>query len=61
MRSTLSGREVELAQWLKPFLDRLGHKAWRKRRSDMSAQTTEKRSGPSSRYAASVVSFSGGA
>ena len=24
MRSTLSGWEVELAQWLKPFLDRLG-------------------------------------
>ena len=29
MRSTLSGWEVELAQWLKPFLDRLGHKARR--------------------------------
>jgi carboxymethylenebutenolidase len=28
MRSTLSGWEVELAQWLKPFLDRLGHKAY---------------------------------
>jgi hypothetical protein len=27
MRSALSGWEVELAQWLKPFLDRLGHKA----------------------------------
>ena len=27
MRSTLSGWEVELAQWLKPFLDRLGRKA----------------------------------
>ena len=30
MRSTLSGLEVELAQWLKPFLDRLGHKARRR-------------------------------
>ena len=30
MRSTLSGWEVELAQWLKPFLDRLGHKARRR-------------------------------
>ena len=30
MRSTLSGWEVELAQWLKPFLDRLGHKAGRR-------------------------------
>ncbi len=30
MSSTLSGWEVELAQWLKPFLDRLGHKARRR-------------------------------
>ena len=30
MRSTLSGWRVELAQWLKPFLDRLGHKARRR-------------------------------
>ena len=30
MRSTLSGWKVELAQWLKPFLDRLGHKARRR-------------------------------
>jgi SRSO17 transposase len=30
MRSTLSGWEVELARWLKPFLDRLGHKARRR-------------------------------
>ena len=30
MRSTLSGWEVELAQWLKPFLDRLGQKARRR-------------------------------
>ena len=30
MRSKLSGWEVELAQWLKPFLDRLGHKARRR-------------------------------
>jgi SRSO17 transposase len=30
MRSTTSDREVELAQWLKPFLDRLGHKALRR-------------------------------
>jgi SRSO17 transposase len=30
MRSTLSGWEVELAQWLTPFLDRLGHKARRR-------------------------------
>ena len=30
MRSTLSGWEVELAQWLKPFLDRLDHKARRR-------------------------------
>ena len=30
MRSTLSGWEVELAQWLKPFLDRLGHEARRR-------------------------------
>ena len=30
MRSTLSGWEVELAQWLKPLLDRLGHKARRR-------------------------------
>jgi SRSO17 transposase len=30
MRSTLSGWEVELAQWLKPFLDRLGHKTRRR-------------------------------
>jgi SRSO17 transposase len=30
MRSALSGLEVELAQWLKPFLDRLGHKARRR-------------------------------
>jgi hypothetical protein len=31
---TLSGLEVEHAQWLKPFLDRLGHKKgeqWRRR------------------------------
>ena len=27
MRSTLSDWEVELARWLKPFLERLGHKA----------------------------------
>src|SRR6266481_1027100 len=30
MRSTLSGWEVELAQWLRPFVDRLGHKARRR-------------------------------
>src|SRR5262249_1939955 len=30
MRSTLSGWEVELAQGLKPFLDRLGHNARRR-------------------------------
>src|SRR5437879_13860376 len=30
MRSTLSGWEVELARWLKPFLDRLGHRARRR-------------------------------
>ena len=30
MGSTLSGWEVELARWLKPFLDRLGHKARRR-------------------------------
>jgi len=30
MRSTLSSWEVELVQWLKPFLDRLGHKARRR-------------------------------
>jgi SRSO17 transposase len=30
MRSTLSGWEVELARWLKPFLDRLWHKARRR-------------------------------
>ena len=30
MRSTLSDWEVELAQWLKPFVDRLGHKARRR-------------------------------
>ena len=30
MRSTLSDWEVELARWLKPFLDRLGHKARRR-------------------------------
>ena len=30
MRSALSGWEVELAQWLKPFLDRLRHKARRR-------------------------------
>ena len=33
MRSPLSGLEVELAQWLKPLLDRLGHKKgeeWRR-------------------------------
>jgi SRSO17 transposase len=30
MRSTLSGWEIELTQWLKPFLDRLGHKARRR-------------------------------
>jgi hypothetical protein len=29
MRSALSGWEVELAQWLRPFVDRLGHKARR--------------------------------
>jgi signal peptidase II len=27
MRSILSGWEVDLTRWLKPFLDRLGHKA----------------------------------
>ena len=30
MRSTLSGWEVDLTRWLKPFLDRLGHKARRR-------------------------------
>jgi hypothetical protein len=30
MRNTLSGWEVELVQWLKPFLNRLGHKARRR-------------------------------
>ena len=30
MRSTTSDWEVELARWLKPFLDRLGHKARRR-------------------------------
>jgi hypothetical protein len=30
MRSTLSGWEVDLKRWLKPFLDRLGHKARRR-------------------------------
>ncbi len=30
MRSTLSDWEVELARWLKPFLERLGHKARRR-------------------------------
>ena len=30
MRSALLGWEVELAQWLKPFLDRLRHKARRR-------------------------------
>jgi SRSO17 transposase len=30
MRSTLSGWEVKLTQWLKSFLDRLGHKARRR-------------------------------
>jgi hypothetical protein len=30
MRSTLSGWEVDLTPWLKPFLDRLGHKARRR-------------------------------
>ena len=30
MRSTLSGWQVELVQWLKPFLDRLGHMARRR-------------------------------
>jgi SRSO17 transposase len=30
MRSILSGWEVDLTQWLKPFLDRLGHKARRR-------------------------------
>jgi SRSO17 transposase len=30
MRSTLSGWEVELTQWLGPFVDRLGHKARRR-------------------------------
>ena len=30
MRSALSDWEVELARWLKPFLDRLGHKARRR-------------------------------
>jgi SRSO17 transposase len=30
MRSTLSGWEVELGQWLKAFLHRLGHKARRR-------------------------------
>jgi len=41
MRSTLSGLEVELAQWLKPFLDRLGHKKgeeWRRRDHRPAAQ-----------------------
>ncbi len=26
MGSTLSGWEVELAQWMKPFVDQLGHR-----------------------------------
>ena len=30
MRSILSGWEVDLIRWLKPFLDRLGHKARRR-------------------------------
>jgi hypothetical protein len=30
MRSTLSDWEVELARWLKPFLERLRHKARRR-------------------------------
>ena len=30
MRRALSGWGVELGQWLKPFLDRLGHKARRR-------------------------------
>ena len=30
MRSPLSDWEVELARWLKPFLERLGHKARRR-------------------------------
>ena len=30
MRSNLSGWEVDLTRWLKPFLDRLGHKARRR-------------------------------
>src|ERR1700681_1029574 len=30
MRSTLSSWEVELAQWLRSFVDRLGHKARRR-------------------------------
>jgi SRSO17 transposase len=30
MRRTLSGWEVDLTRWLKPFLDRLGHKARRR-------------------------------
>ena len=30
MRSTLLDWEAELARWLKPFLDRLGHKARRR-------------------------------
>ena len=30
MRSKLSGWEIELGRWLKPFLDRLGHKARRR-------------------------------
>jgi SRSO17 transposase len=30
MRSILSGWEVDLTRWLKPFLDRLGHKARRR-------------------------------
>ena len=34
MRSPLSGWEVELAKWLKPFLDRLGHKDPRNNRRD---------------------------
>ncbi len=30
MRSTISSWEFDLTRWLKPFLDRLGHKARRR-------------------------------
>ena len=40
MRSILSGWEVDLTRWLKPFLDRLGHKARRQMRSAAIATCT---------------------